>query len=332
MKFRLYMIKSVVRLLKESWPQSAFISKNINEKGRLAIYFDLVYSAIRIGADYIDYTTFSFWNKSHKEQNTYITRRRNDTLRFRLTSPEAYETFLDKALFNQKFSGFIKRKWMKASSFDDKLLEFVNTNSPVIAKPLTDYGGHGIVCLDKELNEYKQRLREIKERIDNGTEYIIEEKIENRKDIKALAPASLNTIRIVTVLGSQGRVNVIASLLRMGDGVNIMDNFHSGGMACVIDPANGKLKGNAYGMDFREYVSHPFSGIKFDGYTIEGFDEMLSLAKELALFEPKAHYVGWDIAVTPNGLDLLEGNIPPGEDITQIATGKGYWFEINKMI
>lgn len=37
--------------------------------------------------------------------------------------------------------------------------------------------------------------------------------------------------------------------------------------------------------------------------------------KEVAYYEPDARYVGWDLAITPNGVELLEGNIPPGKTL-----------------
>lgn len=118
----------------------------------------------------------------------------------------------------------------------------------------------------------------------------------------------------------------------MGNGSSFTDNYHDGGLACAIDISSGKLKGKAYGMGCAEYESHPFSKIIFDGYTIEGFSDCLCLVKKLAFVEPEARYVGWDFAITPDGIDIIEGNIPPGEDITQIAAGRGLWNEIQKLI
>ena len=81
-----------------------------------------------------------------------------------------------------------------------------------------------------------------------------------------------------------------------------------------------------------EYECHPYSQIRFDGYDIPEFKDCIKIIEEISTIEPEARYVGWDIAITPYGLELLEGNIPPGEDITQIAAGRGLWYEVNKLI
>jgi hypothetical protein len=41
-------------------------------------------------------------------------------------------------------------------------------------------------------------------------------------------------------------------------------------------------------------------------------------------------YVGWDFAIAKEGggVELLEGNIPPGEDITQLNSERGLWYEM----
>lgn len=124
------------------------------------------------------------------------------------------------------------------------------------------------------------------------------------------------------------QLHIIASLLRMGNGTAITDNYHDGGMACAIDIPSGKLKGKAYGMNCASYDVHPFSKITFEGFEIPNYDECVETILDIAFMEPEARYVGWDIALTPNGIELLEDNIPPGEDITQIATGCGMWYKM----
>lgn len=160
----------------------------------------------------------------------------------------------------------------------------------------------------------------------------MEECIENIDSIKKIAPQSLNTVRIVTLIDKENKLHILAALLRMGNGSAFTDNYHDGGMACAIDTATGTLRGRAFGMNCIEYETHPISGIRFDGYCIEQFEECLKLIRRIAFEEPRARYVGWDLAITPNGIELIEGNIPPGEDITQISAGRGLWYEICEMI
>jgi hypothetical protein len=259
----------------------------------------------------------------------YISLRRNNILRVDLSTPEVYKLFLDKAAFNKKFCNYIHRAWIDTKNNKwENILDFIKANSPVIAKPLEDYGGHGIFKINFKSIDYEVSMKRLRCCLDNGNNFIIEEIIENREDIKVLAPGSLNTIRFVTVIDKNKELHIIASLLRMGNGNALTDNYHDGGMACAIDLKNGCMRGDAYGMFCHKYSIHPFSKVKFDGYKLDGFEEWVKIIKEVAMVEPSARYVGWDLAVTRNGLELLEGNIPPGEDITQIATQRGMWYDM----
>ena len=331
-KLKLYRIKTVLVYVVDSWKNSKFVLEQDPSKKRIPVYFDLVMSFLKYGADFNDYCTFSFWNKDDKEKDSFITLKRNDTLRFGMSTPRVYDLFLDKAAFNERFSKWIKRGWVSSthSSIED-ILAFIDRYEAVIAKPLTDFGGHGVMKINQQGSDKDEKIALLKERINSGVPYIIEEVIENCDNLKRIAPSSLNTIRLVTVIDNKGELHIIASLLRMGNGKAITDNYHDGGMACEIDLAKKALKGIAKGMRCATYTDHPFSGIHFDGYPVPEVQKCLDIIREVAFTEPKARYVGWDFAITnEGGAEILEGNIPPGEDITQLNSERGLWYEMLK--
>lgn len=326
MDLKLYRIKTVLKYIPESWRNAAFI-KDKSDRSRISAFVSLLYWYYFYGHDFNDYCTFRFWEKSSEEKKSYISLRRNDKLRFALSTPAVYKTLLDKAEFNKCYSKYVVRKWLDCRVASDmEILQFAKSFPRVVAKPIGDYGGHGVLVVnggDLTITPPSMLRKE---------GYILEECIENVDSIKRIAPASLNTIRIVTLIDKDGKLHILAALLRMGNGKDHTDNYHAGGMACPIDVNTGKLFGKAYGMECAEYEVHPLSNIKFDGYEVEGFDDCVSMVYDIASVVPDARYVGWDFAVTPTGIELLEGNIPPGEDITQIAAGRGLWNEIIEKI
>jgi hypothetical protein len=137
-------------------------------------------------------------------------------------------------------------------------------------------------------------------------------------------------VRFVTVIDNKGELHVIASLLRMGNGKAVTDNYHDGGMACEIDLSTMTLIGKAKGMNCVAYDVHPYSNIRFEGYKVPEVQLCLDILKEVVFTEPEARYVGWDFAIAKEGggVELLEGNIPPGEDITQLNSERGLWYEM----
>lgn len=330
-KCRIFRLTTVLEYCRRSWINSAFVLEQCPSKNRILVYLDLLYWYIFYGNDFNDYCTFAFWNKSNDERKAYISLRRNDALRYAFSTPIVYNLFLDKAAFNQRFQKYIKRGWLTTENSNwGNIVKFINQYGNVIAKPLKDYGGHGVFRICTISEDYQKTLHILEERIRTGELYIIEEIIENCENLRKLAPGSLNTLRVVTVLDRKKELHIIATLIRMGNGIALTDNYHDGGMACVIDSERGVLKGAAYGMSCRKYESHPYSHIEFDGFTIPHFDRCIQIIKEVVYYEPDARYVGWDLAITSNGVELLEGNIPPGEDITQIASGCGLWHQMQE--
>lgn len=330
-KCKLYRFGTVFRYCRKSWGNSAFVIRQAPSKSRLAVYFDLLYWFLFYGHDFNDYCTFEFWKKSFKERESYISLRRNDVLRRIFSTPKVYNLFLDKAAFNERFQEFVRRGWLDTRFCGWEVVkEFIRKYERVIVKPLKDYGGHGILGMDVKAVDFPTKLSFLEERIKDGYAYIVEEIIENCEELRRLAPGSLNTLRVVTVLDRKGGLHIVAVLLRMGNGAALTDNYHDGGIACPVDVEKGILTSVAYGMNCVKYDVHPYSQIRFAGYPIPSFAQILSMVERVSRLEPEARYVGWDLAITPNGVELLEGNIPPGEDITQIATGGGLWYQMQE--
>jgi hypothetical protein len=246
-----------------------------------------------------------------------------------MSTPRVYNLLLDKSAFNRRYSKYVKRSYITTldHSWSD-LTDFLSVNSKTIAKPLDSSCGRGVFLLDKSKSDYQSKVDNLRNLFDEKCSYILEEAICNCDEIRRIAPSSLNTVRIVTVIDKNKELHIIAAMLRVGDGVSVIDNYCSGGMVCAIDFPSGRLKGMARNQKCETYEAHPYSNIKFDGYEVPYFRECIDLIKEIAFVEPEAKYVGWDLAITPNGIDLLEGNIPPDEEITQIATGCGMWYQL----
>ncbi|WP_366807258.1 sugar-transfer associated ATP-grasp domain-containing protein [uncultured Bacteroides sp.] len=326
-KLKLYRFVTVFAYCKSSWSNSAFVKTKCPTKNRLYIYFDLIYWFVFHGFDFNDYCTFRFWNKSAQERKTYISLRKNNNhLTLMFSTPVAVQLFRDKSSFNQRFAPYVHRAWITTAGHGwNEISNFIHRQKNVIVKPIDLACGVGIFKVDDSESQLDMLRRRI---FEGGGNFIIESIVENHQSLKILAPASLNTVRIVTVIDKDQELHIVAALLRCGNGRSTTDNFHSGGMACPIDLETGKLTAVAYGQECMEYTEHPYSHIKFDGYEIPCFQDLMQMVREVAFCVPEARYVGWDLAITPDGIELIEGNIPPGEDITQIYTGKGILYQL----
>ncbi|MFR0733141.1 MAG: sugar-transfer associated ATP-grasp domain-containing protein [Oscillospiraceae bacterium] len=99
---------------------------------------------------------------------------------------------------------------------------------------------------------------------------------------------------------------------RVGSGQGHVDNISSGGMYTLVGP-QGELEFPAFcDQTGLYYDRHPVTGVAFRGYRLPFFREAVELCCQAAQVEPRLGYIGWDVAVTPDGPVLVEGNNLPG--------------------
>ena len=146
---------------------------------------------------------------------------------------------------------------------------------------------------------------------------IIEEVICQHPAISAIYPHSVNTYRIVTVL-RDGVAHVVYGFIRIGNGSQFVDNINAGGMAAPIDPETGVIQYAAYDKNRHCYDIHPATGHPIVGVSLPYWKEAVEMCLSAAQVIPQLGYIGWDIAVTENGPQLIEGNEFPGHDILQM--------------
>ena len=168
----------------------------------------------------------------------------------------------------------------------------------------------------KDFSEHSKVLQDL---LDNR---IVEfekamELIKNCDDIAAINPSSLNTVRVTTLILRDGSTKIVSIILRVGRPNSHVDNWGAGGVGYNFDIETGIC--NQYGKDKknRPYVYHPGSNVQMIGYRLPRFEELKQYVLNLSKVYPAARYVGWDVAITPNGFDLVEMNCPAGHDMFQ---------------
>ena len=142
--------------------------------------------------------------------------------------------------------------------------------------------------------------------------------------MNAITPHSVNTYRICTILVN-GEAHILYYYIRMGNGKNVVDNLHQGGITCPIDIETGVTTSKGYACygGYYTFDKHPETGFDLVGFKVPLFEECGELAKTVAKLIPQVGYVGWDIAVTEKGPVLIEGNPFPGHDLTQLPPHVG---------
>jgi hypothetical protein len=196
----------------------------------------------------------------------------------------------------------------------------------IFVKPAGGEGGKGIYIFHKN-NEGLLFTREnIKfdedffETIKNNRGYIIQEGVTQDPEISKIYPDSVNTCRIITE-NKNGVVRVVCAILRIGRGHEEIDNISAGGICVNIDINSGKFGNFAISYDAEEYAQHPDSHFVFKDEKMSRWSEIRNFAIVSAGKLPFFTYVGWDIALTPEGPVAIEINISPSINGLQTSHG-----------
>lgn len=296
--------------------------KNIAKKENKNYYkllLDTYFSIIKYGIGLTDYLNYEFYKKSKEERKEYAGIKIQDTF-YETVSPSAYKKrYTIKPDFLADFAKYTKRDFIVPEKTDIKeFKKFLKKHEVFMSKPYDGLGGADVKKVyTKEIDNIEDYFKYCQE-----NRIFLEEVVKQNKELNKLCETSCNTIRIMT-FNNHGKPEILWAGLRIGNGVNSVDNFHAGGMASEIDLKTGKLLRPALDKDLIEYTHHPKSNIKFEGFQIPYFDEVKKMVKEAALESDKILVVGWDVAITDEGPLIIEGNRRPGFDIVQVASHRG---------
>jgi glutathione synthase/RimK-type ligase-like ATP-grasp enzyme len=284
-------------------------------RSRIWLFFDMVHCGIRYGCGYNDYRLCEFYDLNDAQRATYVTRGVNNTLVHLLNDPADFHYLDNKAEFNRLWAPFVTRDWVDLSTASPaEFSAFVQKHPVFLIKPVDGTGGHGVEKLDRR--DYASD-RQLYDAIKASGSLLAEEYIIQHPQLSALYPHSVNTYRIVTIL-TGGVVNVVYAFIRVGNHGAVVDNLHSGGMFAPVDLDTGIITCPAYDKQQNTYEVHPETGARFVGTRLPYWPESVEMCRRAALVMPSIRYIGWDIAVTEKGPQLIEGNPFPGYDILQM--------------
>ncbi len=167
-------------------------------------------------------------------------------------------------------------------------------------------------------------------------------------------PHSINSVRIITFLCTDGSVEFLGAMLRTSSSKLAIDNFSMGGIVIGIDMSTGKLKKEGFinffcfkkciqmiqsseyqtvkknleSMRKRNLVKpgrilerHPITKTKFYNFQIPYWDDIKEMTVKAQKIFDHSKSIGWDIAISSEGPIIIEGNLSWGTAGMQAANG-----------
>ena len=276
------------------------------------VKYHLLKCLVLWGIDTSHYMIFRCWEKTDEENAIYVTQQTSKALRMKYSSTDLRK--LDnKLLFNVEFKDYIKRKfWINRDTSFEEFCEFVDGLDEFICKPDDSSNAIGVVKM-KVAEDRRAQYEEMMAR----EKLILEEVIRQHPDLDKLYDGCVNTCRLVTVLKDDA-VHTICPVIKVGNGGSAADNLVQGGLAAGIDVKTGVIVTDGVDIKGRVHKYHPTSGVQFEGFQIPNWDKALEIVDQAMRVLPEVGYSGWDVAITPEGAAIIEGNGKPDIGLCQI--------------
>ena len=291
---------------------------------KFKLWMDILLSSIKYNISILDYFYFKFYALSEAERKTYAGTGFMYEYQLFMNPKNERNILENKLLFLDKYSKFIKHNYCSKKEFfknETKAAQLLANNSGYIVLKSSDgQCGEGIEVINLDLNKGDALVKKI-EQTEND---LIEEFIIQHDDLMRLSPSGLNTIRIFTQLNKKDGVNILGARLRITID-SYVDNLAAGNIAAPIDEFTGLINGPGVYSDItkKDEVEHPITGIAIVGFRVPFWKESLQMVKEAALLHTENRSIGWDVAITNEGPELLEGNHNWCKLLWQLPVKKG---------
>ena len=324
MKRLLYFVYYLRKLNKPLFRK--FVEKVKADTGRstLSIYIDIFKHSLRYNVSILEYFQFHFYEISDTEKETFA----GTGYMFeyqRLMNPVDKRAVLsDKIRFLDAYSDFVIHHFATADNLKQdqhKAQQLIqNTSGKLVLKSSDGQCGDGIEvrdAVDFSVDTLVKRLDE------TGNDFV-EEFVVQHDDIMALSPSGLNTLRIITQLNDKNEVEILGARLRISVG-QAVDNLAAGNIAAPVDLNTGRINGLAVYSDITKEPTemHPITQKQILGFQVPFWKESLQMVKDAALLDTSNRSIGWDVAVTNIGPELIEGNHDWCKLLWQLPAQKG---------
>ena len=209
----------------------------------------------------------------------------------------------------------------------DEAVRLCQNLERVIIKPSKESKGHGVQVFSAKDGFTDLNGKTVESLFEEyKKDFLIQEVVKQHKDMAALNPTSVNTMRILSYR-SDMEVLIVYSVVRIGRKGSVIDNQCAGGISTTIDK-EGRLGKEAFGGYSADNIQMTDSGVVLEGYQLPSYNKAIEMVKRLHLKLPFFNLVGWDVAIQEDGEPvLIEFNSNPGLSQSAFKSGMGEYTE-----
>lgn len=203
-----------------------------------------------------------------------------------------------------------------AAPADLERLVTANGLTGFVAKPVEGWKGEGVIVVREVLDDgtclaqdgTRRSLGELAADFASGAGgagdlgVLLQERLVQSEEMDEIARDGTHTIRIVTVVESDGGIHIPSSTLKMGRKGSMVDNWSAGATVSFVDPDTGRLGPG------RSRASPRTPDERFTDMIVPRWSDAVDIALRLARAAPGLRSIAWDMIMTGKGPRVIEGN------------------------
>ena len=214
----------------------------------------------------------------------------------------------------------------KVSKGFEGVFQLLEKKNKLALKPSAGTHGDGFYCLSYQdgayyVNDDEMTKDEIIDLIkDLRSFYVITEYINMNAKLKKIYDKSVNSVRVMVINRNGYDPKIMQAYMRIGSSkTGYTDNVGYGGICVMIDETTGEMYNPERIIDhkFEPCNVHPDTNVEIKG-TIPNWNIICNKILAICRFMPELEYLGFDIAVTKEGFQIIEINIH--QDLHKVAT------------
>ena len=333
--------KNILLNYKNRFPEkSEMLVKDINavldaqhytSEEKKEIAEDMFFYYFAYGFSPYEYMGYEFPTKSKEERLEFESERGSICYGYSMNNIDTVRLLSNKNATYNLLKKYFRRETIsiKTNEDKDKFMSFIERHSVFVRKLVDESCGRSVEKVD--INKIECTTEQLFELYISQGENIIEQLVVQNEIMSKINASSVNTIRCITVRTKNG-LETPFCFLKAGRAGAFVDNGGAGGILVGIDEKTGVLNTDGYDELNRRYEYHPDSQIKFIGYELPKWEEMIDMCKEMANLIPDARFIGWDTAYTDDGWVVIEGNAISEVIGPQITSKKGIKLSLEKYL
>ncbi len=214
-------------------------------------------------------------------------------------------------------------------------MDFIETQLPAefIIKPTIGAYGRGVRAFTRKADGFVDttgKLLDARQLYDDMQTdpqfdgFVVQERLRSCSELVGLTGSeALQTVRIISFIDDTGECLLLHAHFKPIVGDHIIDTYldgMSGNTEARVDLESGLLgpanQITSTGQGIRTIPEHPTTGVAFEGFQLPMWEQTCGLVHRTTLKFLPLRTIGWDIALTPSGPLVLEGNVwwdPPNQ-------------------